>query len=567
MEVGLHQNGIHGDDIDIDENNNNTKHQKLDGDIDRPELVRLVIQSLQHLGYSRSAEFLEKDSGILLQVPEVTEFCKCMMEGRWDHVDHLLPFLGINDSDEAALRFLIYSQKFLELLEARNVSEALKVLRHEITPLKQPPEKLHRLASLVMCTDVEDLKKKAEWDGSKGSSRQSLLKAIRGYVSSTVMIPEHRLGELLKQAVSWQTSRCLYHNAPPTTYNLFEDHVCSPHNIPRETAHILDKHADEVWYIRFSHNGMLLASAGKDCTIILWEMNGFSVLHVLMGHTGPTSFVAWSPDDTMLLSCSGDSTIRLWNVEDGSCLNTFKHHSDLVTACAWLPDNKHFVSGSLDKTIIHSNIEGKIVDRFSAARVNDLSVSHDGKRMIAVCQEKKIRIESLDKSERSISLDEQNLVTSLELSDDSRFLLVNISASTLTEIHMWDLAAQRVVQSFRAHNQKRFVIRSCFGGVNQAFVLSGSEDKNVYVWRRENGHLLEVLQGHSATVNSVSWSPTNPHMFASASDDHTIRIWMCNPSATSSHLHAHSPIATSNGSSKKAGSSSTNTNPLFSVQN
>jgi WD40 repeat protein len=51
-------------------------------------------------------------------------------------------------------------------------------------------------------------------------------------------------------------------------------------------------------------------------------------------------------------------------------------------------------------------------------------------------------------------------------------------------------------------------------------------DSKVYIWHRETGVLLEELAGHGeGSVNSVAWNPRNERMFASCSDDHTVRIW------------------------------------------
>ncbi|CAN7046293.1 unnamed protein product [Brassica rapa subsp. trilocularis] len=77
------------------------------------------------------------------------------------------------------------------------------------------------------------------------------------------------------------------------------------------------------------------------------------------------------------------------------------------------------------------------------------------------------------------------------------------------------------LSEYDGHKRTRFIIRSCFGGYDEDFVASGSEDSQVSKGLRP----CRVLRGHSGAVNCVSWNPTDIHMLASGSDDRTIRIW------------------------------------------
>ena len=50
-------------------------------------------------------------------------------------------------------------------------------------------------------------------------------------------------------------------------------------------------------------------------------------------------------------------------------------------------------------------------------------------------------------------------------------------------------------------------------------------DSKVYIWHKENGALIETLEGHSrGCVNTVAWNPADPCMFASGGDDSKVRM-------------------------------------------
>jgi len=137
---------------------------------DREEVARILIQSLTDLGYHQSARTLSKESGFELEGPEVAAFRHAVLNGEWADAEALLfgntdsvggvplqgtgkgvewGMRGLTLSDEAdknEMLFWLRQQKYLELLERKDLGKALMVLRQELTPLGQ--NNIHQLHHL-----------------------------------------------------------------------------------------------------------------------------------------------------------------------------------------------------------------------------------------------------------------------------------------------------------------------------------------------------------------------------------------------------------------------------------
>ncbi|GLT87167.1 hypothetical protein SLE2022_052650 [Rubroshorea leprosula] len=508
------------------------------GVIKRTEFIKIVIRALYSLGYDKSAALLEEESGTTLHSSVVNLFKQQVMDGKWDDSIATLQLIGL--SDERIVKsasFLILEQKFLDLLKMENVSAALHTLRSEIVPLQINISQVHELAANVIspfqCLTLEPSGHNAE----VAKSRSKVLEKLQKLLPADVMIPERRLEHLVERALDVQRDACMFHNTLDSDLSLYSDHQCGRNRIPSQTLKILQTHRDEVWFLQFSHNGKYLASSSKDCSTIIWEVkeNGQVALkHSLSGHQKTVLTVSWSPDDSQLLTCGQDKVIRRWDANAGQLLHVYEKSAVGVISCGWFPDGRGIFAGMTDGSICLWDLDGRELECWKGqriCRISDMAITNDGKRIISICRETAILL--LDREAKFDKLiEEEDMITSFSLSKDNKYLLVNLINQ---EIHLWSIEGDpKVVSKYKGHKRTRFIIRSCFGGFEQAFIASGSEDSQVYIWHRYSGELLLALPGHSGAVNCVSWNPANPHMLASASDDRTIRIW-----GLDHHNHKH----------------------------
>ncbi|KAL2821824.1 WD40-repeat-containing domain protein [Aspergillus cavernicola] len=344
-------------------------------------------------------------------------------------------------------------------------------------------------------------------------------------ISPSVMIPDNRLATLLDHVKQNQINQCLYHNTAHSP-SLYSDHMCDRNDFPLVSRLELTHHSNEVWHCQFSHDGTKLVTTGGDSTVIIYETSTFEVLHTLQEHEDGVAHAAWSPDDSKLITCSQDRTARLWSTETGRCLFTVNHHRHPVTAAVWAPDGESFVTASLDLSsqLCHWSVRGQPLFMWPGGfRVQDCAITPDGRRLIAIDVEKKIRVFNFITHQEEYTLPLKSKATSIAISRDSRHMLVNLAEC---QIQLIDIESTEVIRHFQGQKQSRFIIRSTFGGAAENFVVSGSEDSRIYVWHKENGTLVETLDGHlRGCVNSISWNPADPGMFASAGDDCLVKIW------------------------------------------
>ncbi|HKR59134.1 MAG TPA: WD40 repeat domain-containing protein [Pyrinomonadaceae bacterium] len=302
-------------------------------------------------------------------------------------------------------------------------------------------------------------------------------------------------------------------------------------------------HDNAVNGIAFSPDAKLMATAGGERTIKLWDVATATELRSLVGHHDAVFAVAFSPNGKMIASGSYDGTVKMWDVATGDELRSLDAHAMGVYAVAFSPDGKTIASGGAEDSRYEELHAIKLWDSTSGAllrsveresEVRSLSFSPNGKMIVSDESGSNAIVwwdTNTGKKARELrsSLAELDAVA---LSPDGKLIAAGRGAQ---KIELYDAVTGSLLRSLEAPMEGERKGRcDPEGGTSTSLViafspdsrllLSGACDYTTKIWSVETGGLKYSLGGHRGAVISVAFSPDGKSI-ASGSLDQTIMLW------------------------------------------
>lgn len=158
----------------------------------------------------------------------------------------------------------------------------------------------------------------------------------------------------------------------------------------------LEGHSDIIYSAVLSPDNKVLATAGYDRAIRLWDIGTGQVIKTLLGHNGAIYDLDFDPTGQVLASASSDETVKLWQVSTGTRLDTLSQGEKEQYAVRFDPSGKSIFAAGADKKIRRwqlVSIDQPTINPIRESRfahegaVLGIRVSRDGRWLISVGQD------------------------------------------------------------------------------------------------------------------------------------------------------------------------------------
>eukprot|EP01083_Nonionella_stella_P030811 84404_1 len=282
-------------------------------------------------------------------------------------------------------------------------------------------------------------------------------------------------------------------------------------------------HSGPVFTVRFTKDGTYCLSGGQDRIVRLWNPHkGLLIKQYAGAHGYEIRDIAVHNDNGKFASCGGDRTVFFWDVSTGKTLRRIRGHDGVINSMAFNADCTVLMTGSYDKTVRAWDLKS-----FSRDPIQVMGQFKDSVSSVAVSGHE-IIVGSIDGCVRTYDLrmgklmtdNMQSPITSVEVSNDANCVLLSCLDSKL---RLLDKVNGDVLNTYSGHTHAQYSLKSCFS-FDDAWVISGSEDRQIVFWDLVEAKCIHSISGHSSVVTCVKYHPTE-HKLLSADEDGVINLW------------------------------------------
>lgn len=147
------------------------------------------------------------------------------------------------------------------------------------------------------------------------------------------------------------------------------------------------KNPDDVLTVALSPDSRLLATAGQDKAISLWDVASGRQLKRLSGHVHDVRMLTFTGNGTYLVSTGDDKLVIVWDLRSGAQRLVLRGHEDNVVHLAVSRDGRRLVSGEQRRSgglvIVWDAHNGQELRRYRVdKRIDLLEMTPDGRLLV-----------------------------------------------------------------------------------------------------------------------------------------------------------------------------------------
>ena len=323
-------------------------------------------------------------------------------------------------------------------------------------------------------------------------------KKLNGWESARTLLEAEGIGDNIKRH---------------TVRESFDSALCT---------HTLRGHTDSVTCIAVSLDANIIASAGEDAVIQVWNITEQKRVADIEGHQDQVRSIALTTDAKFLISGSRDGSVRIWNIATGQCVRTFSERIMTITKIALHPQGRTVaIADGSGVIILWDVLENTVLARFSCQNggVRALRFSRDGHYLVVGGDDSSVTIWNI-RTGASVSTfrDHQSPVTAAALSVD------------MHRCFSADKSGKIVVRNLLTNNQEN-VFQGHIGEISglelltdARFLFSSARDGTIRVWNLMDSLSSVAIEGHPVTVTAMRLEISGRRLVTGCADG-VVRAW------------------------------------------